>query len=177
MSIKSSFDYLEKCAGAAEHSGDFEPERNRIFGKSRPLQQLRPARQGNFALVAMDFCNTEVGQLFRDHVRVRFQRRNSVGGGKGVELAAPNRLENLLEFLARDFLQSLGKRAREYGDILRVRSEWLAKVVVIPAGSLVDLISGDQIFRVFVLVQKFQRTGEINTGDIVLPEISLMLFK
>ena len=60
---------------------------------------------------------------------------------------------------------------------MRVRSEWLAKVVVIPASSLVDLISGDQIFRVFVFVQKLQRAGEINTGDIVLPEICLMLFK
>ena len=48
----------------------------------------------------MDFSNAEVGQLFRDRVRVRFQRRNRVGGRERVELATPNWLENLLEFLA-----------------------------------------------------------------------------
>src|SRR5439155_16351890 len=100
MSIKSSFDYLEKGAGTTEHSGGFKAERNCIFGKNGTLQQLCAARQSDFALVSMDFSNAEVRQLFRDHVRVRFQRRNSVGRRKRVELAAPNRLENLLEFLA-----------------------------------------------------------------------------
>src|SRR4029453_13275100 len=107
----------------------------------------------------MDFGNAEVRQLLRDHVRVRFQRRNRVGGRKGVELAASNRLENLLEFTGWDFFHSLRKSACEYGNVLRVRSEWLAEVVVIPGRSLVDLVGGDQIFRVFVFVQKFQRAG------------------
>ena len=44
MSIKSSFDYLEKCAGTTEHSGGFKTERNRILGKNGTLQQLRAAR-------------------------------------------------------------------------------------------------------------------------------------
>src|SRR4029453_697011 len=110
----------------------------------------------------MDFGNAEVRQLLRDHVRVRFQRRNRVGGRKGIELAASNRLENLLEFLGRDFFQSLRKRAREYGDVLRVRSEWLAEVVVIPVRSLVNFIGGDQIFRVFFFLQNFKRASEKN---------------
>ena len=44
MSIKSSFDYLEKGAGTTEHSGGFKAERNCIFGKNGTLQQLCAAR-------------------------------------------------------------------------------------------------------------------------------------
>ena len=66
---------------------------------------------------------------------------------------------------------------REYGDILRVGSEGLAEVVVFPGRSLIDLVSGDQIFRVLVFVQNFERAGEINTGDIILPDVSLVLFQ
>ena len=98
MSIVSRFDDLEKCSGTAEHSGTSKADRNRLFGKCRPLQQLCAARQANFPLVPVDFGNAELGQLLRDHVRVRFQRRNSVGGRERVEFAAPDRLENLLEF-------------------------------------------------------------------------------
>src|SRR5439155_19071061 len=94
-----------------------------------------------------------------------------------VELAAQNRLESLLECLSLDFFQSLRKGVREYGDILRVGSEGLAEVVVFPGRSLIDLVSGDQIFRVLVFVQKFERAGEINTGDIILPDVSLVLFQ
>ena len=113
MSIISRFDDLEKCSETAERSGTFKADRNRLFGKRGPLQQLCAARQANFPLVPVDFGNAELGQLLRDHVRVRFQRRNGVGGRKGIELAASNRLENLLEFLGRDFFQSLLKRARD----------------------------------------------------------------
>ena len=175
MSIISRFDDLEKCSGTAERSGAFKAGRNRIFGKCGPLQQLCTARQANFPLVPVDFGNAELGQLLRDHVRVRFQRRNSVGGRERVEFAAPDRLENLLEFPSRNFLQPLRKGAREYGDVLRVCAKRLAKVVVLSARSLANLEGGDQIFGLFVLVQKFERAREINAGDIILPYIGLML--
>src|SRR5213080_4614219 len=68
MPIKSSFDYLGKCAGTTEHFAGLKAERDRVLGKSGPLQQLRAACYGDLALVSMDFDDAEVGQLFRDQV-------------------------------------------------------------------------------------------------------------
>ena len=125
----------------------------------------------------MNFGNAEFGQRLRDGVRVRLQGRHGIGGRERVEFAAPDRLENLLEFRRRDLFKSCRKRAGEYGDILRVRSEWLAEVVVISSRSLVDLVSTDQIVRIFVFVQKFERAREINAGYIIPPYVGLMLIE
>ena len=50
-----------------------------------------------------------------------------------------------------------------------MRAQWLTKIVVFALRVVVDLEPGDQTFRVFVFMEKFERTGQINAGQIVLP--------
>ena len=60
-------------------------------------------------------------------------------------------------------------------DILRIRAQWLTKIVVFAFRLIVDLELLDQTFRVLVLVQKFERAGQINAGQIVLPLVLVIL--
>src|SRR5207247_5030915 len=103
--------------------------------------------------------------------RVRLQGRHGISGRERVEFALADRLKNVLEFRRRDFSKSVRKRARKYGNILRVRSERLAEVVVISISRLIDLVGSDQIICIFVFVEKFERTCQINAGHIVLPRV------
>src|SRR5437667_9932776 len=111
MSIISRFDDLEKCAGTAERSGTFKADRNRLFGKCRPVQQLCTARQANFPLVPVDFGNAELGQLL------------PIGRGEFNTLSefsstAPERRARVWRCIAR-LRQAAGKSRRTLGPFPR----------------------------------------------------------
>src|SRR5207245_11359762 len=60
-------------------------------------------------------------------------------------------------------------------NILRIGAPLVIKILVIPFRLIVDLELLDQTFRVLVLVQKFERAGQINAGQIVLPLVLVIL--
>ena len=125
----------------------------------------------------MNLGNAEHRQRLRNGVRVRLQGRHGISGRERVEFTLADRLKNVLEFRRRDFFKSVRKRACKYGNILRVRSERLAEVVVISISRLIDLVGSDQIICIFVFVEKFERTCQINAGHIVLPRVGVMVIE
>src|ERR1700730_6538224 len=66
-----------------------------------------------------------------------------------------------------------GKLPRENGDVLRMGAERLTKIVVNALSLIIDLELVDQSFGFLVFVQKLERTGEINAGQVILPFIGV----
>ena len=60
---------------------------------------------------------------------------------------------------------------------LRIHAKRLAEIVARNRFAIVHLVTVDQALSFAVFVEQMQRGGEVNTSDIVLPQIFLVLLE
>ena len=88
-----------------------------------------------------------------------------------------DRFQNIFELLGRDLADPRRKFARQNGDVLGISPERLKEIVALHRLVIVDLVIVDQAFGVAVFVQKMERAGEVDAGNVILPMVALMLIE
>ena len=76
----------------------------------------------------MELGDAELRNIFRNDLRIRFQRGDSVSRRQGVELAFPNRAGDFFEFFGRDFPESRREMPCQDRNVLGIGAQRLAEI-------------------------------------------------
>src|SRR5206468_4808778 len=63
---------------------------------------------------------------------------------------------------------------RQDGNVLRIGAQWLAEITPVGIMRITEPVWRDQSFCFVVLMQKFERSREVNPSGILLPLLRMM---